>query len=153
MKKSSNHQLLNSKISISRFPKFSISTVLKAQIHQIISKFKPNLQSTGNHTPPRYVPPLQQGLELRRELAAAAILFDGWPYQTLACVAHKKMAGGDKSCRNVSPYSHHPAFYSCQKFMQSNVIGNLLADAKRTAQQVVWSQEVWYGMGRRRILN
>ena len=52
MQKSSNHQLLNAKISISNFPKFSISTAFKAQIHQIISKFKPNLQSTGKHKPP-----------------------------------------------------------------------------------------------------
>ena len=48
MEKSSNHQLLNGKISISSFPKFSISTAFKAQIHQIITKFKPILQSTGN---------------------------------------------------------------------------------------------------------
>ena len=52
MEKSSNHQLLNAKISISNFPKFSISPAIKAQIHQIISKFKPNLQSTGKHNPP-----------------------------------------------------------------------------------------------------
>ena len=52
MEKSSNHQLLNGKISISSFPKFSISTAFKAQIHQIITKFKPNLQSTGNPKPP-----------------------------------------------------------------------------------------------------
>ena len=39
------------KISISSFPKFSISTAFKAQIHQIITKFKPNLQSTGNPNP------------------------------------------------------------------------------------------------------
>ena len=52
MEKSSNHQLLNGKISISSFPKFSISTAFKAQIHQIITKFKPNLQSTGNPNPP-----------------------------------------------------------------------------------------------------
>ena len=55
MEKSSNHQLLNSKISISRFPKFSISTAFKAQIHQIISKFRPNLQSTGKPKPPLIV--------------------------------------------------------------------------------------------------
>ena len=54
MEKSSNHQLLNGKISISSFPKFSISTAFKAQIHQIITKFKPNLQSTGNPKPPLY---------------------------------------------------------------------------------------------------
>ena len=54
MEKSSNHQLLNGKISISSFPKFSISTAFKAQIHQIITKFKPNLQSTGNPNPPPF---------------------------------------------------------------------------------------------------
>ena len=52
MEKSSNHQLLNSKISISRFPKFSISTAFKAHIHQIISQFRPNLQPTGKPKPP-----------------------------------------------------------------------------------------------------
>ena len=52
MEKSSNHQLLNGKISIFSFLKFSISTAFKAQIHQIITKFKPNLQSTGNPKPP-----------------------------------------------------------------------------------------------------
>ena len=56
MEKSSNHQLLNGKISISSFPKFSISTAFKAQIHQIITKFKPNLQSTGNPNPPFWNP-------------------------------------------------------------------------------------------------
>ena len=55
MEKSSNHQLLNAKISISNFPKFFISTAFKGQIHQIISKFKPNLQSTGKHNPPLLV--------------------------------------------------------------------------------------------------
>ena len=57
MEKSSNHQLLNGKISISSFPKFSISTAFKDQIHQIITKFRPNLQSTGNPTLP---PPFQE---------------------------------------------------------------------------------------------
>ena len=56
MEKSSNHQLLNGKISISSFSKFSISTAFKAQIHQIISKFKPNLQSTGKPKPQICVP-------------------------------------------------------------------------------------------------
>ena len=39
MEKSSNQQLLNGKIFISSFPKFSIYTAFNAQIHQIISKF------------------------------------------------------------------------------------------------------------------
>ena len=56
MEKSSNHQLLNGKISISSFPKFSISTAFKDQIHQIITKFKPYLQSTGNPKPPLSTP-------------------------------------------------------------------------------------------------